>query len=114
MAALWDQQIGSLYNVMMKNKFEALSVDDEESERKDKDNLERVVAACIEDPDIPWKKVTHRKENASQNDNTSVCKEVHVRKRLGTFLIQRTIWIVSSQAASSTCGQFGHPKLGTK
>ena len=50
MAAAWDQHIGSLCNVVIKNKFEALSVDDEESERKDKDNLERVVAACIEDP----------------------------------------------------------------
>ena len=30
---------------MIKNKFEALSVDDEESEMKDKENLERVVAA---------------------------------------------------------------------
>ena len=46
---------------MIKNNFEALSVDDEESERKDKDNLERVVAACIEDTDIPWKTVTPQK-----------------------------------------------------
>ena len=87
---------------MIKNKFEALSVDDEESERKDKDNLERVVAACIEDPDIPWKKVTPQKrKRAAQRQHVS-CKEVHVRKRLGTFLIQRTIWNVWSQAATST------------
>ena len=42
---------------MIKNKYEALSVDDEESEseRKDKEILERVLVSCFEDPDIPWK-----------------------------------------------------------
>ena len=59
MAAPCDHQhIGSLCNVVIKNKFEALSVDDEESERKDRQNLERVVveevkvAAFLEDPEI--------------------------------------------------------------
>ena len=53
LTALWDKHIGSLCNVVIKNKFEAASVDDEESERKDKENLERVVAAFTEDPEIP-------------------------------------------------------------
>ena len=55
---------------MIKNKFEALSVADEESDRKDKDNLERVVTACIEDPDIPWKKVTPQKRKRATEKKT--------------------------------------------
>ena len=73
LAAPWDQHIGFFCNVVMKNKFEALSVDDEKSERKDKDNLERVVAACIEDPDIPWKKVTKQnRRRATKRQHVSL------------------------------------------
>ena len=72
MAAPWDQQhIGSLCNVVIKNKFEALSVDDEESERKDKGNLERVVVEInfvsrgsrntLEKGDVTKKKTRNKK-----------------------------------------------------
>ena len=59
---------------MIKNQFEALSIDNEERERKDKINIERDIvkemegAAFLEDPQTPWKKVApQRRKRVERN-----------------------------------------------